>query len=73
MFHEICGHFKTNINNQSIENSPNYHFDENLNLIYREFGHEDSGYIFESILTGNIINSRAMLQDIKSEELLDFK
>ena len=73
IFHEVCGHFKTNINNQLIENSPSYHLDENLNLIYRDFGLEDSGFIFESILTGNVIDCNAMLKDPKSEELFDIK
>ena len=73
IFHEVCGHFKTNINNQLIENSPGYHLDENLNLIFREFGYEDSGLIFESILTGNVINCRDMMENPKSEELFDVK
>ena len=71
IFHEVCGHFKTNINNQNIENSPSYHFDENLNLIYTEFGIQDSGFMYESLLTGNIIDSRKLLLDPKSTQLLD--
>ena len=72
IFHEICGHFKTNINNQ-LENSPSYHLDENLNLIFTLFGIHDSGFIFESLLTGNIISCRKLILDKKSEDLLDIK
>ena len=73
IFHEICGHFKTNISNNQIENSPSYHLDENLNLIFTIFGMHDSGFIFESLLTGNIIDCKKLLLDKKSEELLDIK
>ena len=73
IFHEICGHFKTNISNNQIENSPSYHLDENLNLIFTIFGMYDSGFIFESLLTGNIIDCKKLLLDKKSEKLLDIK
>ena len=69
VFHELCGHLKTNINNS--QNSPNYHLDCDLNLIYTDFGIKDSGFIFERILTGNVINSRVMISDKKAEKLCD--
>ena len=73
LYREVCGYFKTNINNQQLENSQSYHLDENLNLIYTEFGKHDSGFIFESLLTESIIDSRKLLLDKKSGDLLDIK
>lgn len=62
VFHELCGHLKSNINNN--QNSPNYYLDSNLNLIYT-----DSGYTFESILAGNIINTSVLISDEKADKL----
>ena len=74
IFHEACGHFKTNMNNNKILlNSPNYSFDKNLNLIFTEFGKNDSGYIFEIILAGNIINVKSMMLNEKAEDLFNIK
>lgn len=67
VFHELCGHLKSNINN--IQNSPNYHLDNEFNLIYTDFGIKDSGYTFESILAGNIINTSVLVSDNKAEKL----
>ena len=72
LFHEICGHFKTNMNNNKILlNSPNYSFDKNLNLIFTEFGKNDSGYIFEIILAGNIVDAKLMMSNEKAEDLFN--
>jgi hypothetical protein len=71
IFHEVCGHLKTNINNNS--NSPYYHLNNELNLIFTNFTDNDSGFIFESILTGSIINCKAMIKSEKSKELFDIK
>ena len=73
IFHEVCGHLKTNINNQAITDSPGHYLDENLNLIYTELSDSDSGFILESILTKNIMNCRLMLSEPKTEDLLDLK
>ena len=69
IFHEICGHLKSNLNN--IKNSPSYHIDENLNLIYTDFNNNDSGFIFESMLIGNIINSENLIANKNSNELFN--
>jgi len=71
IFHEICGHFKTNLNNN--KNSPLHFIDENLNLIYKEFYKRESGFIFEYILTGHCINPGAIIESINSEQLFDIK
>ena len=71
IFHEVCGHLKTNLNN--ITNSPPYHIDENLNLIFTEFNNNDSGFIFESMLIGNAINSENLLANKNSNELFNMQ
>ena len=48
IFHELCGHLKSNISN--IINSPSYHIDENLNLIFTDFGYNDSGFFLKVCL-----------------------
>ena len=74
IFHEICGHLKTNMNNNKpIINSPGYYIDNNLNLIFTDFGINDSGYIFESILVVDIINVSSMISNPKSEDLFNIK
>lgn len=69
IFHEICGHLKSNVNN--ITNSPSYYLDENLNLIFTDFGKNDSGFIFESMLVGNIINTKNMIANKNINELFN--
>ena len=74
ILHQICELFKTNLNNNHpLINSPNLHLDKNLNLIFTDFGVNDSGLIFESILSENAINSKAMLSNEKSEDLFDIR
>ena len=71
IFHEVCGHMKTNINN--ITGSPSYHLDKDLNIIYLDMESNDSGFLFECILSGNIINCKAMFQNSSTKELFDIK
>ena len=73
IFHKVCGHLKTNINNQTINDSPEHNLDENLNLIYTKFSESESGFIFENILTKNIINYRLMISEPKAEDLFKLK
>ena len=60
-------------NNKPIINSPGYYIDNNLNLIFTDFGINDSGYIFESILVVDIINVSSMISNPKSEDLFNIK
>ena len=72
IFHEICRHFKTHLNNTIL--SPLYFIDDNLNLIiYKEFYKYDSCNIFEYILTGHYINPKSIIKSNDSEKLYDIK
>jgi Ca2+-binding EF-hand superfamily protein len=63
--------FKTNINN--IINSPNYYLDNDLNWIFTDFDFNDSGYIFEIILSRRLISLKKMMSDEKFEDLFNIK
>ena len=61
--------FKTNINN--IINSSNYYLDNYLNWIFTDFDFNDSGYIFEIILSRWLISLKKMMSDEKFEVLFN--
>lgn len=63
--------FKTNINN--IINSSNYYLDNYLNWIFTDFDFNDSGYIFEIILSRWLISLKKMMPDEKFEDLFNIK
>ena len=74
IFHEICGHLKTNMNsNKPKIMTTSHHFDNNLNLINTNFKENDSRYIFEIILIDNFIEPHAMMESQKTEDLFDIK
>ena len=59
IFHEVCGHLKTHINNNVL--SPRHYFNNNITLILSTFIKSDSGFIFENILTNNCIDLRCLI------------
>ena len=71
IFHEVCGHLKTNINN--IELSPVHYLNNDLNIIFTNFKKADSGFIFEHILTNNAIDLKMIIQEEFAEQLFDVK
>ena len=71
IFHELCGHLKTNINNEEL--SPRYYIDNDLNLIFTNFSKADSGFIFEHILTNNCISLQNIINEEHFEDLFDLK
>ena len=71
IFHEMCGHFKTSINNKEM--SPRYYLNSNLQLIFCNFEKADSGSIFETILTNKFIDLKIIVKEENSEDLFDSK
>ena len=71
IFHELCGHFKTHINNNKL--SPRHYFNNDLTLILSTFKKVDSGFIFECILANDCIDLSCIIEGEGSEELLDVK
>ena len=68
IFHEIPGHLKTHIN--SLDDSPGQVF---INEQEIKMPKPDSGFFFEYILAGNIINCKYFVNSDISETLLDEK
>lgn len=69
IFHEICGHFKTNINN--LENTPSQFYDYEYKIITYKLGEiSDSGNIFENFLASDIVNISSFYKISNIKELL---
>ena len=55
IFHEVCGHYKTNITN--LDDAPNQFYDNNYDILKYELGgSNNSGNIFEYFLSSDMIN-----------------
>ena len=54
IFHEICGHLKTGINND--KDTPKKNYSENLEIMTNSEILSDSGFIFEKFLCGSSVN-----------------
>ena len=63
--------FHGNLN--KITNSPPYHIDENLNLIYTDFNNNNLGFNLENMLLGNAINSQNLIANKNSKELFNIQ
>ena len=55
IFHQVCGHYKTNITN--LDDAPNQFYDNNYDILKYELGgSNNSGNIFEYFLSSDMIN-----------------
>ena len=74
IFHEICGHLKTGINND--KDTPKKNYSEDLKIMTNSGILNDSGFIFEKLLSGSTINPIDIMNysDKKEiESLLNYK
>ena len=69
IFHEVCGHYKTNMTN--LDDTPDQFYDNNYDILKYELGgSNDSGNIFEYFLSSDMINVSEFYEKKDINELL---